>query len=85
MNNEAKVQEIEKLDVHAQVKDVKVSGEEETQRVLVTKVSFEYEGLPGVFDDMLTTQANGHRIDVAFSSPQAMLDDLRQRRENGEV
>ena len=28
MNNEAKVQEIEKLDVHAQVKDVKVSGEE---------------------------------------------------------
>lgn len=68
------IQDISKLDVHAQVKEIKLPGDDEPTKILITKVSFEYEGKPGIFDDMLITQASGHRLDIAMGSPQEILD-----------
>jgi hypothetical protein len=85
MENKIDIQEIAKLDVHAAVKEIKLPGDDEPTKVLITKVSFEYEGRPGMFDDLLATQAADHRVDVAFSSPQLVLDVLRAKRQNGEV
>jgi hypothetical protein len=72
MENKIVVERIDKLTVKTTIKEIPVEGGEpgEKERKMVTQVSFEYEGTPGVMDGMLTAQLAEHRLDVTIGSPQ---------------
>jgi hypothetical protein len=69
---------IQKLKVQGKIVEQPIEGGEkgETERILVTSVTFEYEGNPGQLDEILWAMVSGHRIDVAFQSPQASFDSV---------
>ena len=73
--------EIQKLSVKGKIVDVPVEGGDkgETERVLVTQVTFEYEGAPGQFDGVLRAMVNGHIVDAVFASPQSQFDSVTSR------
>ena len=58
------------------VKAKLVEDHEEGQVVethIITTVSFEVECCPGMFDNILTAVAAGHRVDASFKSPQLAM------------
>lgn len=74
----AKVQ-TSKLEVKTKIVEEKEKGEV-IDREIITSVTLEYVGPPGKMDDVLHTLRAGHRVDVAFSSPQQKLD-LKEAKE----
>jgi hypothetical protein len=79
--------EIQKLQVKGKIVDVPVEGGDkgETERVLVTQVTFEYDGAPGAFDSILRAMVNGHIVDAVFASPQSQFDSITFKSDGKEV
>lgn len=53
---------------------VVVIDKDNDEKAVMTHVSFDVDGLPGAFNDILLALSNNHAIDVSFESAQSKLD-----------
>lgn len=66
---------IENLEVKPKVVDELEKGEVVGHR-LVSTIKFDVEGHPGKLSEVLFTMAHGDIVNVNFSSPQLVLEDV---------
>ena len=67
---------IENLQVKSKVKEVQIEGSStgDKETVLITTVTFDYEGPGGKFDPIMWALTSKHEVDVVVSSPQMSME-----------
>ena len=75
---------IENLQVKSKLKEVQIAGSEkgDKETVLMTTVSFDYDGAAGKMDLIMHALLAGHKVDVVLNSPQSSMDIIISRGES---
>ncbi len=69
------IKDIQKIKVTGQVVEEKLEGQDDPIKKYVTTVTFQFEGLPGRLDPVITALVADCPVNIVMGSPQCNLGD----------